>query len=285
MSIHKNIRWRLDWIWDKIKSDGVRYDELVNNRKITSPSYTEDGLLAILRNGGGDIKDVHEALKDNCLMDLLQVEFGCYWRAYTHLVASLESMTKKRDNYRNICEVERQERIKKHETAEAAKSKKEKDAEKKLDNEMSKLDYYDEIRHEYEKKKKEAHNLIYEMKDDYWGKYNDYNKKIGEINKGIDESQKTLISRSNHSWLANVHLLRGYGDSYDSYKEMVGWLRETFPKVKDKDITISKISKSSCVDGFSMISFCLNLPQRKEFEGWSEYEDGLFNQCPEYNWN
>ncbi len=243
-----------------------------------------DGLMDILKRNGNDVKNINEAAKDENLMKLLTDEFGTDWNTYLHFIDVKENAIKARDKFESESREARDKRIEKHKADEDAKSKALKDAEVAEAKAMAKLSLYNEKRQAYETKKQEERDEIQEMHKGYWEKYWKLNDRISEAEKDIQCVKKNLIAKSKHHWHANVHILRGYGDSYSFYKEMIGWLRETFPNVKDKDITIGKITKSHSVQGFALVAFTLYLPKRKAFKGWEEYEDGIDNHGPEYCW-
>lgn len=54
----------------------------------------------------------------------------------------------------------------------------------------------------------------------------------------------------------NVHVLVGYcPQTIPYYRKMIKELRKTFPAAKVKDVDLGKVTKSSCVKGFTLIAW------------------------------
>lgn len=63
-------------------------------------------------------------------------------------------------------------------------------------------------------------------------------------------------------------------DSLANFKQMVEIARETFPTLKDEDVTCSKVTQSRNVKGFTVILF--DVPDGKTIaEGWDVWEGFL----------
>lgn len=78
---------------------------------------------------------------------------------------------------------------------------------------------------------------------------------------------------------ANVHLLAGYNQaSITDFREMADELRETFPQATDDDISGGKVSKSSFVCGYTIITWSAHIPEG-DYPGWSQKEGGLMEYC------
>lgn len=58
--------------------------------------------------------------------------------------------------------------------------------------------------------------------------------------------------------VGHAYLLRGYGDCWSSYKRMVRMAKRINPRLRDDDIVISKVTKSSYCQGFSLVQFPVN---------------------------
>jgi len=79
---------------------------------------------------------------------------------------------------------------------------------------------------------------------------------------------------------ANVHLLVGYNQaSITDLRKMADELRETFPQATDDQICGGKVSKSSSVLGFTIITWGAHLP-KGAYPGWHQVDHGR----PEYFW-
>ncbi len=54
----------------------------------------------------------------------------------------------------------------------------------------------------------------------------------------------------------NVHVLVGYcPQTIPYYQKMIKELRKTFPRAKTEDVDLGKVTKSSCVQGFTLITY------------------------------
>ena len=69
---------------------------------------------------------------------------------------------------------------------------------------------------------------------------------------------------------ANVHVLVGYNQcSITDIQEMADELRKTFPEATDSEITCGKVTKSRCVQGFTIIAWNMSI-DKKKYPGWME---------------
>ncbi len=71
---------------------------------------------------------------------------------------------------------------------------------------------------------------------------------------------------------ANVHILLGYGESITDYRNMADEIRKTFPQATDDQISGSKITKSSFVNGFTIVMWNAHIPEG-EYLGWTQVEN------------
>jgi hypothetical protein len=80
-----------------------------------------------------------------------------------------------------------------------------------------------------------------------------------------------LTPNEENERFANVHLLLGYGNRITDYKDMADELRKTFPQATDDQISGSKITKSSFVNGFTIVMWNAHIPEG-EYLGWRQVE-------------
>lgn len=79
---------------------------------------------------------------------------------------------------------------------------------------------------------------------------------------------------------ANVHYLIGYNEgSITDLQEMAEEIRKTFPQAKDEDICAGKVTASSFVKNFTIVTWNTHLPEG-EYPGWHQVDDGK----KEYRW-
>lgn len=81
---------------------------------------------------------------------------------------------------------------------------------------------------------------------------------------------------------AHVHLLVGYcPQTIPYYQAMIEEMRKTFPMIKPEDVGLGQVTSSSCVKGFTIITWNGYVPQKDyESQGWWEQNDGKM----EYYW-
>lgn len=77
---------------------------------------------------------------------------------------------------------------------------------------------------------------------------------------GLRRQSETLLKDSVRGYLGpqsvNVHVLVGYcPQTIPYYEKMIAELKRTFPKAETRDIELGKVSKSSCVQGFTLITW------------------------------
>jgi len=77
---------------------------------------------------------------------------------------------------------------------------------------------------------------------------------------GFRRQSEKLLEDSVRGYLGpqdvNVHILVGYcPQTIPYYEKMIAELKKTFPKAETRDIELGKVSKSSCVQGFTIISW------------------------------
>ena len=79
---------------------------------------------------------------------------------------------------------------------------------------------------------------------------------------------------------ANVHLLFGYNEAtVANLIKMADELRNTFPEAGNDQICCGRITKSSCVNNFTIIAYNAHIPEG-DYPGWSQ----LDNKNPDYYW-
>lgn len=78
--------------------------------------------------------------------------------------------------------------------------------------------------------------------------------------KALRTQSEKLLKDSVRDYLGpqdvNVHVLVGYcPQTIPYYEKMIAELKKTFPKAETRDIELGKVSKSNCVQGFTLISW------------------------------
>ena len=85
---------------------------------------------------------------------------------------------------------------------------------------------------------------------------------------------------ANGNVFANVHLLEGYNQgSVADFQRMADKIRETFPQATDEEICGGKVTKSSCVNGFTIVTWGAHIP-KGEYPSWHQVQDRKI----EYHW-
>lgn len=78
---------------------------------------------------------------------------------------------------------------------------------------------------------------------------------------------------------ANVHYLIGYNQgSITDLQKMAEEIRKTFPQAKDEDICAGKITASSFVKGFTIVTWSTHLP-KGEYPDWYQFDNGKMEYC------
>lgn len=72
-----------------------------------------------------------------------------------------------------------------------------------------------------------------------------------------------------------VFIIGNYGDNLPAYLELIAEAKRDFPFLKDKDITLSKVTASSSILHHILITF--ELPAGSKVCGYSLYKDLNFN--------
>ncbi|MBV6514210.1 MAG: hypothetical protein FMNOHCHN_03800 [Ignavibacteriaceae bacterium] len=71
----------------------------------------------------------------------------------------------------------------------------------------------------------------------------------------------------------NVHVLVGYcPQTIPYYQKMIKELRKTFPRAKTEDISLGKVTKSSCVQGFTLITYSTEASFIETNDEYSKYK-------------
>jgi len=69
---------------------------------------------------------------------------------------------------------------------------------------------------------------------------------------------------------ANIHVLVGYNQgSITDFKDMLEIIREVAPGASEDDVHGSKVIKSGCVEGFTILAHDTYL-ESGEYEGWNQ---------------
>lgn len=101
-------------------------------------------------------------------------------------------------------------------------------------------------------------------------KYIYWHPEYEPIDKGIGDGK----------YLAQIHILVGYNrGTIANFQSMADELRKTFPDATNDEIAAGKVTKSSRVKGFSIISTGLRI-EKREYPGW----DQIHNGNPDYWW-
>jgi hypothetical protein len=78
---------------------------------------------------------------------------------------------------------------------------------------------------------------------------------------------------------ANVHLLVGYNQaSITDFRKMADELQETFPQATDEEIYGGKVSKSSYVYGYTILTWNAHIPTG-DYPGWLQIDNGKIEYC------
>lgn len=72
--------------------------------------------------------------------------------------------------------------------------------------------------------------------------------------KQAESMNESLAAPYKGKHFVNIHVLVGYcPQTIPYYRQMIKELQKTFPEAKTADITLGQVSKSSCVQGFTLI--------------------------------
>ena len=91
--------------------------------------------------------------------------------------------------------------------------------------------------------------------------------------------RKDMREHEDGRCFANIHLLKGYNQgTITDFQAMADELRQTFPQATNDEIHCGTVSKSSCVNGFSIVTWNAHILMA-EYPGWSQPQ----NHQPEYH--
>lgn len=93
----------------------------------------------------------------------------------------------------------------------------------------------------------------------------------------IDREAEILLKNAVRPYLGpqfvNVHVLVGYcPQTIPYYQKMIKELRKTFPRAKTEDISLGKVTKSSCVQGFTLITYSTETSFIETKDEYSKYK-------------
>lgn len=100
---------------------------------------------------------------------------------------------------------------------------------------------------------------------------------IVEKAESLRKQSEKLLKDSVRSYLGpqfvNVHVLVGYcPQTIPYYQQMIKELQKTFPTAKVKDVELGKVTKSSCVDGFTLITWSGKASFAETGDEYSKYK-------------